>query len=109
MSDTKQYLSYEEFYDKLVGHLPVGESWKLECEDGEYPDDEDYNYVLTFTKHQYEAENGCMYDFIVYSCPKTLDAGLIQENTDGGWGAAISEVWFDITETCNLKPFVYKH
>lgn len=107
MSNTKQYLSYEEFYDKLVEHLPVGESWKLECEDGEHPDDEGYNYVLTFAKHQYEAENGCMYDFIVYSYPKTLDAGLIQEDIDDGW-SAISEVWFDITETCNLKPFVYK-
>lgn len=102
----RHYIKYEEFYDKLVNHLPVGESWRLKCEDGDNPKDDEMNYTIVFAKHQYEAENGAMYDFIVYSYPKTLDAGIIQEYIDDGWNITISNVWFDITETCNLKPFI---
>lgn len=53
-------------------------------------------------------ENGLRYDFIVYSYPKTLDAGLIQEDIEDGWDGNIYRVWFDITTTCNLRPFIYK-
>lgn len=108
MNNEKHYLSYEEFYDKLVEHLPVGESWRLKCEDGDDPYGENCNYTLIFAKYQYEAGDGGVYDFIVYSYPMTLNAGFIQEDVDDGWDAAISNVWFDITETCNLKPFAYK-
>ena len=107
MTNKRHYLSYEEFYNKLAYHLPVGETWRLKCEDADDPDD-NCNYTLVFAKHKYEAENGFMYDFIVYSYPKTLDAGLIQEDIDEGWDANISSVWNDITEVCNLKPFIYE-
>lgn len=102
----RHYINYDEFYDKLVNHLPVDETWRLKCEDNDNPDDDDYIYTLVFAKHQYEAENGIMYDFIVYSYPKTLDAGLIQEDIDYGWRNGIIQVWDDITEMCNLKPFI---
>lgn len=100
----RHYINYGEFYDKLVNHLPVDEIWRLKCEDADYPDDD--CVTLVFAKHKYEAENGFMYDFIVYSYPKTLDAGLIQEDIDNGWYENINDVWNDITETCNLKPFI---
>ena len=102
----RHYINYEEFYDKLVNHLPVDETWRLKCENNDDPEDDDCIYTLVFAKHQYEAENGFMYPFIVYSYPKTLDAGLIQEDIDDGWYENISNVWFDITEICNLKPFI---
>lgn len=102
----RHYINYEEFYDKLVNHLPVDETWKLKCEDNDDPDDDNCIYTLVFAKHQYEAENGFMYDFIVYSYPFTLDAGLIQEDIDYGWRNGIIEVWNDIIEMCNLKPFI---
>lgn len=101
----RHYISFEEFYNKLVDRLPVGKTWRLKCEDADDPDD-NCVYTLVFAKHKYEAENGFMYDFIVYSYPKTLNAGLIQEDIDNGWEENISDVWFDITEVCNLKPFV---
>lgn len=106
MSEVRKYIGYEYFYKKLVS-LPIGETWRLKCEDADNPDD-NCNYTLVFAKHKYEAENGFMYDFIVYSYPKTLDAGLIQEDIDEGWDANISSVWNDITEVCNLKPFIYE-
>ena len=102
----RHYINYEEFYDKLVNHLPVDETWRLKCEDNDDPDDDNCIYTLVFTKHKYEAENGFMYDFIVYSYPKTLDAGLIQEDTDTGWENPILDVLYDIIEMCNLKPFI---
>lgn len=106
MSEVRHYLSYEEFYNKLVHRLPVGETWRLKCENNDHPEDDYCLLTLVFAKHKYEAENGIMYDFIVYSYPKTLDAGLIQEDVDNGWEENISNVWFDITEICNLKPFI---
>lgn len=102
----RHYITYQEFYDKLVNHLPVDETWRLKCEDNDDPDDDNCIYTLVFTKHEYEAENGQMYPFIVYSYPKTLDAGLIQEDTDTGWRNPIIDVWYDIIEMCNLKPFI---
>ena len=107
MSNTKRYLSYEEFYDKLVDHLPVGESWRLKCESCDNPDDplDTYVYTLVFTKHQYEAEDGCVYPFIVYSYPETLDAGFIQED-EYGWHSSVKEAWCVIVESCGLKPFI---
>ena len=97
----RKYIDYKEFYDKLVNHLPENETWRLDCES-----DDDCIYRLVFTKHLYEAENGAMYPFIVYSYPKTLDAGLIQEDIDNGWDEAIENVWINITEICNLEPFI---
>ena len=102
----RHYINYDEFYDKLVNHLPVDETWRLKCKDNDYPDNN--IYTLVFAKHKYEAENGFMYDYIVYSYPKTLDAGLIQEDTDTGWRIPILDVWYDIIEMCNLKPFIEK-
>lgn len=102
----RHYIDYDEFYDKLVNHLPEDETWRLKCEDNENPDDDEMIYTLAFAKHKYEAEDGAMYDFIVYSYPRTLDAGLIQEDIDEGWDPGICDVWADITESCNLKPFV---
>lgn len=107
MANKRHYLNYKEFYNKLVDHLPVGETWRLKCENADDPGD-DCIHTLVFAKHKYEAENGFMYDFIVYSYPKTLDAGLIQEYIDVGWDEDINSVWNDITEVCNLKPFTYK-
>ena len=107
MSEVREYISYGYFYKKLV-NLSVGETWRLKCEDNDCPEDDNCLYTLVFAKHKYEAENGFMYDFIVYSYPKTLDAGLIQEDIDEGWDENISRVWFDITTTCNLKPFIYE-
>lgn len=101
----KEYIDFDEFYDVLVNRLQVGENWRLECEDNNNSGDEN-NYTLVFAKHQYEAEDGRMYDFIVYSYPKTLDAGFIQEDINDGWDTAISSVWFDITTTCDLRPFI---
>lgn len=106
MDNKRHYISFEEFYDKLVDHLPVEETWRLKCEDNDHPEDDNCLYTLVFAKHKYEAENGFMYDFIVYSYPKTLDAVLIQENIDNGWEENIGNVWFDITEVCKLKPFI---
>ncbi len=107
MSEVREYIGYEYFYKKLV-NLPVGETWRFECEGCDNPDDPLDTYVCTlvFAKHQYEAENGSMYDFIVYSYPMTLDARLIQEDSEAGWALPVCEVWCDITKTCNLKPFV---
>lgn len=102
----RHYINYDEFYDKLVNHLPVDETWRLKCEDKYFPEDENIGYTIVFAKHQYEAENGSMYDFIVYSYLMTLDAGFIQEDIDNGWDENISDVWNDITEICNLKPFI---
>lgn len=98
----RHYLDYDEFYDKLVNHLPEGETWRLYCEDV----DDRYVFSLVFAKHVFEAEDGNMYEFIVYSYPRTLDAGLINEDVNDGWEPGICDTWFDITETCNLKPFI---
>ena len=49
---------------------------------------------------------GDFYEPYKRTYPKTLDAGMIQEDSDNGWEESINEVWFDITETCNLKPFI---
>ncbi len=92
MNNGKHYLSYDEFYNKLVDHLPVGETWRLKCEDNDNPEDDNCIYTLVFAKHKYEAENGFMYDFVVYSYPKTLDAGLIQEDIEDGWDGSIYRV-----------------
>lgn len=105
MSEVREYINYEYFYKKLV-NLPVGETWRLECEDGSSSEDDSCIYTLAFAKHKYEAEDGLMYDFIVYSYPKTLDAGLIQEDSEAGWAFSTCRVWCDITKTCNLKPFI---
>lgn len=102
----RHYINHDEFYDKLVNHLPADETWRLKCEDNDNPKDDDMNYTIVFAKHQYEAENGFMYDFIVYSYSFTLDAGLIQEDIENGWHENMIDVWNDITETCNLKPFI---
>lgn len=108
MNNEKHYLSYKEFYNKLVDQLPVGETWRLKCEGCDNLDDPLDTYVCTlvFAKHQYEAENGSMYDFIVYSYPMTLDAGFIQEGVDDGWDTDINNVWHDITQICRLRPFI---
>lgn len=97
----RHYIDYDEFYDKLVNQLHDGESLRISCE-SEY----NHIYTLVFAKHLYEAENGAMYPFIVYSYPKTLDAGLIQEDVDNGWDENISDVWSDMVIVCELKPFV---
>ena len=97
----RHYIDYNEFYDKLVNQLHEGESLRISCES-------EYNniYTFVFAKHLYEAENGTMYPFIVYSYPNTLDAGFIQEDIDNGWDENISDVWSDIVNICELKPFV---
>lgn len=97
----KRYLTYDEFYNRLV-KLPDNENvWRLKCESKQ----DDGDYVLTFSKHRYEAEDGQTYPFIVYSYPRTLDAGLIQQDIDYGWETGINDVWNDITETNELKPY----
>lgn len=97
----RRYINYDKFYDKLVNHLPIDETWRLDCEDknGEI-------YHLVFTKHLYEAEDGNMYQFIVYAYPKTLDARLLQEDEDSGWDECIFNAWYDMTWSCSLKPFI---
>ena len=96
----KHYLTYDEFYNKIV-NLPNDETiWRLNVES----DDND-DYTLSFSKHLYEAEDGNMYPFVVYSYPKTIDAGIIQEHLDEGWNPDILAVWTDITEQLGLKPY----
>ena len=108
MSSKRHYISYKEFYNKLVDQLPVGETWRLKCDEScDNLDDplDTFVYTLVFAKHRYEAEDGCMYPFIVYSYPETLDAGLIQQD-EYGWQNSVKEAWHVIVESCRLRPFI---
>lgn len=91
----EKYLTFGEFRDIIV-ELPIDTTWHMKCEC------HDETRTIAFAKHYYEAENGGFYDYVVYSYPMTLDAGLIQEAEDG-WDGNILEVWNDILN-CEYKP-----
>lgn len=92
----KHYLNYEEFEEFIMQERPANTEFALHCEDvAGYP------CQIDFKELRFHGS------IILYTSDFFEGVGIIQDDARG-WVGNISNLWGDITEMLELKPYFEK-